>query len=217
MSLTSKLRTVLTLGRGVTKGLPDATADRDPIALFREWFAAAKGTGILLPDAMMVATCTKDGLPSARMMLLKDVDERGFVFYTNYTSRKSDELLENPEAALVFHWPILQRQVRVEGAVQKISEEESRAYFATRSRGSRIGAWASKQSATLPDRGKLKQRAQKYERQFSAGEVPLPPFWGGFRLTPRRIEFWQGRLNRLHDRLCFTRDDGHWKATRLYP
>ena len=217
MSLTSKFRTVLTLGRGVTRGLPEATADRDPIALFREWLEAAKETGILLPDAMTVATCTKDGLPSARMMLLKGVDERGFVFYTNYTSRKSDELLENPEAALLFHWQALQRQVRVEGAVQKITEEESRAYFATRSRGSRIGAWASKQSATVPDRDKLKQRAQKYERQFSGGEVPLPPFWGGFRLTPRRIEFWQGRLNRLHDRLCFTRDDGVWKATRLYP
>jgi pyridoxamine 5'-phosphate oxidase len=166
---------------------------------------------------MTVATATPDGAPSARMMLLKDVDQRGFVFYTNYQSRKAGELLANPRAALVFHWPVLQRQVRVEGAVARLPQPESETYFRTRPRGSRIGAWASRQSTELATRAELDQRVREYEARFAGQDVPLPPFWGGFRLTPSAIEFWQGRVNRLHDRLRYTRVGGGWAVTRLYP
>lgn len=217
MSIKSTIRSVVTLGKGVVKGLPEATADREPIGLFKEWYAEAEEAGILMPEAMTLATCTKDGLPSARMVLLKGVDERGFVFYTNYGSRKSAELTENPNAALVFHWTVLQRQVRIEGAVTRVSEEESLAYFRTRGRGSRIGAWASQQSAALEKREALEARVAQYEEQFQGEDIPLPPFWGGFRVAPKRIEFWQGRANRLHDRLCFIREAEAWQTERLYP
>ena len=217
MSLKSTLRTVITAGKGVTQGLPDATADRDPIELFGEWFEAARQSGILLPETMALATCTKDGRPSARMVLLKGFDERGFVFYTNYGSRKANELAENPWAALVMHWAVLHRQVRIEGAVTKLSVEESAAYFRTRSRSSRLGAWASKQSTILDDRQQMEERFKAYEQQFKGEEVPLPPFWGGYRVASERIEFWQGRADRLHDRLCFTRDADGWTTMRLYP
>ena len=217
MSLKSTLRTVITAGKGVTQGLPEATADRDPIELFGEWFEAARQSGILLPDTMALATCTKGGRPSVRMVLLKGFDERGFVFYTNYGSRKASELTENPHAALVMHWAVLQRQVRIEGAVTKLSAEESAAYFRTRSRGSRLGAWASKQSTTLDHRQQMEERFKAYAQQFKGEEVPLPSFWGGFRVAPERIEFWQGRADRLHDRLCFTRDADGWTTMRLYP
>ena len=217
MSLKSTLRTVITAGKGVTQGLPDATADRDPIELFGEWFEAARQSGILLPDSMALATCTKDGRPSVRMVLLKGFDERGFDFYTNFGSRKASELTQNPHAALVMYWAVLQRQVRIEGAVTKLSAEESAAYFRTRSRGSRLGAWASKQSTILDDRQQMEERFKAYEQQFKGEEVPLPPFWGGFRVAPERIEFWQGRADRLHDRLCFTRDADGWTTMRLYP
>ncbi len=166
---------------------------------------------------MTVATATPEGTPSARMMLLKGVDERGFVFFTNYESRKSAELLGNPRAALVFHWAVLQRQVRVEGTVEKLSEAESSAYFRTRPRGSRIGAWASKQSAELPSRAELERRVAEYDARFAGQDVPLPPFWGGFRLSPAVIEFWQGRINRLHDRVRYTRAATGWTVARLYP
>ncbi len=166
---------------------------------------------------MTVATATSDGAPSARMMLLKGVDPRGFVFFTNYQSRKSGELLSNPRAALVFHWAVLQRQVRVEGTVEKLPQDESEAYFRTRPRGSRIGAWASKQSAELSRRAELDQRFRECEARFAGQDVPLPPFWGGFRLTPLLIEFWQGRLNRLHDRVRYTREGSSWNVARLYP
>lgn len=218
MSLKSTLRTVITAGKGVTTGLPDAAADRHPIDLFEEWFAAAREAGIYLPEAMTLATCSKAGVPSARMVLLKGVDAHGFVFFTNYGSRKADELIENPRAALVFHWPVLQRQVRVEGTVTKVTEAESADYFGTRPRGSRIGAWASRQSEVLEEREMLEERVRRFEQQFDGDEIPLPPFWGGFRVQPSRIEFWQGRADRLHDRLCFTRnDDGAWTTVRLYP
>lgn len=166
---------------------------------------------------MTVATATNNGAPAARMMLLKGVDSRGFVFYSNYESRKAGELLANPRAALVFHWAVLQRQVRVEGGVTRLTPDESEAYFRTRPRGSRIGAWASKQSAALPGRGELDGRVREYEQRFADREVPLPPFWGGYRLAPAVIEFWQGRVNRLHDRLRYTRTDGGWSVSRLYP
>ena len=217
MSLLSRLRGLLTLSRGTLGGLSEAGAGSDPIALFSDWFRDAKRSSILLPNAMSVATSTKDGSPSARMMLLKTVDRSGFTFYTNYESRKAVELTENPVAALVFHWPTLQRQVRVEGSVTKLTVEESEEYFRTRGQGSQIGAWASKQSSALEERSVLDRRVRKYEQEFAGGEIPLPPFWGGFRLDPRLIEFWQGRLNRLHDRLLFTRSVDGWTVTRLFP
>lgn len=166
---------------------------------------------------MALATATPDGVPAARMMLLKGVDRRGFVFFTNYESRKGRELLANPRAALVFHWAALQRQVRVEGSVERLTVAESEAYFRTRPRGSRIGAWASRQSADLSSRADLDRRVAEYEAKFAGQEVPLPPFWGGVRLRPAAIEFWQGRINRLHDRVRYTRTDGGWAVARLYP
>jgi pyridoxamine 5'-phosphate oxidase len=193
------------------------TAADDPIAFFLIWFEDARASGIYLPESMTLATAAPDGVPSARMMLLKGVDARGFVFFTNYQSRKGDELLANPRAALVFHWPVLQRQVRVEGTVARITQAESEAYFRTRPRGSRIGAWASQQSAELPSRAELDRRFGEQEQRFAGQEVPLPPFWGGYRLTPSVIEFWQGRINRLHDRLRYTRTTAGWTVTRLYP
>lgn len=217
MSLKSSIKTVVTLGKGVIQGLPDAADDRDPIELFSEWFQAAQESGLLLADSCALATATADGMPSVRMVLLKDVDPRGFVFYTNYASKKAVEMDENPRAALCFHWPILERQVRVSGSVVRISEEESAAYFATRTRGSRVGAWASKQSEPLPDRATLEGRVDKYKARYPGDDVPLPPFWGGYRLVPGRIEFWQGKADRLHERLAFTRDGEGWGTERLYP
>jgi len=207
----------LTLGRGVVRGLPDLTAADDPIALFGRWFADARAAGIYLPESMTLATATPDGIPAARMMLLKGVDQRGFVFFTNYESRKGRELLGNRHAALVFHWAILQRQVRVEGTVERLTTPESEAYFQTRPRGAQIGAWASQQSADLSSRAELDRRAREYETQFAGQRVPLPPFWGGYRLAPTTIEFWQGRINRLHDRLRYARTQDGWAVTRLYP
>ncbi len=217
MSIRSTLHALLTLGRGVTKGLTELTAAEDPIRLFSQWFEDARQSGIFLPEAMTLATATPGGVPSARMMLLKGVDERGFVFYTNYDSRKAGDLAANPRGALVVHWAVLERQVRVEGPIERVSEEESAAYFRTRARGSRIGAWASKQSARLASRAELEQRFAEADRRYVGDDVPLPPFWGGYRLRPERIEFWQGRLNRLHDRLQYDRDGDRWQVTRLYP
>jgi pyridoxamine 5'-phosphate oxidase len=150
-------------------------------------------------------------------VLLKGVDERGFCFFTNYESRKSAELAANPRAALTFHWAILERQVRIEGTVERLSEAESFAYFRSRPRGSRIGAWASRQSAVLDDRETLEREVREHEARFAGRDIPLPPFWGGYRVIPTRIEFWQGRINRLHDRLAFERTADGWKSVRLYP
>ncbi|RMH18156.1 MAG: pyridoxamine 5'-phosphate oxidase [Gemmatimonadetes bacterium] len=217
MSLRSLLRGILTFGQGVVRGLPEAAEDRDPIELFEDWFAAARDSGLMLPEAMALSTATPDGVPSSRMVLLKGVDERGFRFFTNYESRKARELDANPHAALLSHWAVLERQVRVEGRVERLSAEESFAYFRTRPRGSRIGAWASQQSRPLASRAELEARVAEMERRFEGQDVPLPPFWGGYLLRPSRIEFWQGRANRLHDRLEFTRDGEGWSAQRLYP
>jgi pyridoxamine 5'-phosphate oxidase len=217
MSFKSSLKTVLTLGRGLVGGIPEASEDADPIELFRAWFEAAREAGLLLPEAVALATASADGEPSVRMVLLKGVDERGFVFFTNYESRKARELEENPRAALCFYWAVLQRQVRVSGEVSRVSTEESATYFATRARGSQIGAWASRQSARLQSREELDRRVREAERRFAGGEVPLPPFWGGYRLAPTSIEFWQGRVDRLHDRLLFTRTGDQWDAARLFP
>jgi pyridoxamine 5'-phosphate oxidase len=217
MSLLSRIRTVLTMGQGIVKGLPEAFDSDDPFDLFTRWFAEARGCGILLPEAMTLATAGADGRPAARQVLLKGHDERGFVFYTNYESRKCAELEENPNAALLFHWSVLERQVRIEGTVARTSEEESRTYFATRPRGSQLGAWASEQSSQLANRDDLDSRFKEAENRFAGQEVPLPPFWGGLRLEPISFEFWQGRLNRLHDRLLFERREDAWRSRRLYP
>lgn len=217
MSLRSNLRLVFSLGRGLTRGLPDADPDLGPIRLFGQWFEASRKAGILLPEAMTLATASADGAPSARMVLLKGFDADGFEFYTNLGSRKADELTANPRAALCFHWGVLQRQVRVEGSVEQLSPEAAAVYFHTRARGSRIGAWASRQSQPLEKREVLERRVREMEKRFEGGEVPLPDFWGGFRLDARRIEFWQGRADRLHDRLVFEREGEGWSSRRLYP
>lgn len=217
MSLRVLYTTLKTLGQGVISGLPEASADRNPLDLFREWLEVANGSRILLPEAMTLATADREGRPSARMVLFKGLDERGFRFFTNYDSRKSKDLAENPHAALVFHWAVLHRQIRIEGMTERLTEEESAEYFKTRPRGSKIGAWASKQSSRLGGREVLEEAFASAERRFEGEEVPLPPFWGGFRVVPQRIEFWQGRANRLHDRLLFTRNEDGWEAERLYP
>jgi len=166
---------------------------------------------------VMLATATRDGRPSARMVLLRGVDERGFVFYTNYTSRKGRELDGNPHAALCIYWPTLDEQIRVEGRVERATDEESDAYFASRPRGSQLGAWASAQSRPLAAREQLEEEYRVVEARFGDRTVPRPPFWGGFRIIPERIEFWYGRPDRLHDRLVYTRDGAAWKIERLYP
>lgn len=217
MSLKSSLRTLVTLGQGVVQGIPEAAADREPIELFRDWFDAAIESGIFLPEAAALATATREGAPSVRMVLLKTLDARGFVFYTNYESRKAAEMESNPRAALCFHWAVLERQVRVEGRVERVPKDESVAYYATRSRGSRIGAWASRQSEPLPARETLEDRVRHFDREYPGDDVPLPPFWGGYLLRPDAIEFWQGKADRLHERLLFRLDGGRWETVRLYP
>lgn len=218
MSFTTRLRALWTFGRGVALGLPDPEGDEDPIALFRAWYRDAERSGLFMPEAMSLSTATPDGRPSSRMVLLKGVEPDGFVFFTNYESRKSGELEANPRAALLFHWAILERQVRIEGPVSRISEEESFAYFRTRGRGSRIGAWASKQSRPLPERSELERRVKEFDERYPGDDVPLPPHWGGYRVAPRRMEFWQGRASRLHDRWVWERQEsGAWGLERLYP
>ena len=217
MSIKSSIKTVLTLGQGVLSGIPEGADSQDPIDIFESWFEAARQSGILLPEAVTLATASAEGLPSARMVLLKGVDHAGFVFFTNYASRKANEVEENPHAALCFHWAVHQRQVRVTGTVARISEEESTAYFKTRSRGSRIGAWASKQSHALEKRAELEERVREFQEKYPGDDVPLPPFWGGYRVVPETIEFWQGRADRLHDRLVFARGPDGWNTSRLYP
>jgi len=217
MGLTSKFKLFWTAGRGLTKGLPDATESSDPLELFGSWFDAAQETGILLPHATTLSTATADGKPSSRMVLLKDHGPDGFVFFTNYGSRKASELDANPQAALLFYWAVLQRQIRIEGRVERVSGEESTAYFKTRPRDSKLGAWASRQSMELESRKLLETTFKRLASEYEGKEIPLPEFWGGYRLIPESIEFWQGRSNRLHDRLLFIRDGDSWISTRLYP
>jgi pyridoxamine 5'-phosphate oxidase len=217
MSLKSSIRALLTMGQGVIQGLPEAADDADPFELFAGWFHAAEESGIFLHEAVALATSTPDGAPTVRMVLLKDVSPEGFVFFTNYESQKAKDLEENPRAALCFHWAVLERQVRIEGRVVRTSQEESEAYFATRPRGSRIGAWASMQSDPLPRPDALRARVDEMKERFKGQDVPLPPFWGGYRLRPERFEFWQGKADRLHDRLAFHRTEDGWESLRLYP
>ncbi|TML51518.1 MAG: pyridoxamine 5'-phosphate oxidase [Actinobacteria bacterium] len=189
----------------------------NPVARFQEWFREAEQAGVEVPEAMALATADADGAPSARMVLLKGADEDGFVFYSGYVSRKAGELDQNPRAALVFYWRPLGKQVRVEGTVDRVSEAESAEYFATRPRGSQLAAWASQQSSPLASRQELERRYAELEREYEGREVPLPPHWGGYRLRPETIEFWEHRENRLHDRIRYTRAREGWKVERLAP
>jgi pyridoxamine 5'-phosphate oxidase len=199
------------------RGLSKADLLADPLEQFRLWFAEASRAPLQEPNAMTLATVDGSGQPAARTVLLKGIDKRGLVFYTNLDSRKARELAANPKAALLFWWPPHARQVRFEGAIEPVEDVESDAYFATRPRGSQIGAWASAQSSVIADRVALEAAEQKVAERFAGGPVPRPPFWGGYRLVPERIEFWQGRTNRLHDRLRYTRDGEHWRIERLAP
>lgn len=202
----------------------DFTLKDDPFALFETWLAAAQKSEINDPNAMAIASVDEDGLPNVRMVLLKgldaaDVPDRGFVFYTNFEGTKGRELLAHPKAALVFHWKSLERQVRVRGKVSVVSDAEADAYYASRPRLSRIGAWASDQSRPLEGRFALEARVAKMTAKHAIGEIPRPPHWSGFRVTPVEIEFWHSRPFRLHDRVVFRRKDAHspWTKTRLFP
>ncbi|WP_448211465.1 pyridoxamine 5'-phosphate oxidase [Colwellia sp. MEBiC06753] len=217
MTFLEKIRCLLTFGQGVALPLPALNENTNPITLFETWFDEANKSGILLPEAMSVSTCNREDKPSSRMVLLKSFDSDGFVFYTNYGSRKSQELLENQNVALLFHWNVLQRQVRIEGTVEKVSAQQSADYFHSRDRGSQIGAWASKQSQRFQYEHELTDRVSHFQKEFSEGEVPLPDFWGGWRVKPEYIEFWQGRASRLHDRLCFEKSADSWQHFKLHP
>lgn len=198
--------------------LDEKQVDANPIDLFRRWFSEAQGSGARLPDAMTLATASRDGRPSARVVLLKQADDQGFVFYTNYRSKKARELDENPRAALVLYWVQLDRQVRVEGSVERISAAESDEYFATRPRDSQIGAIASPQSEVIENRGFLEMRFAALAESFRDREVTRPEHWGGYRLKPELIEFWQNREGRLHDRIVYEKQaDASWSIKRLAP
>jgi pyridoxamine 5'-phosphate oxidase len=199
-------------------GLDEKEIDRDPIRQFQIWLDDAVAANIPLAEAMTLATATPDGRPAARMVLLKQVDQSGFVFFTNYRSAKARQLDANPYAALVFYWNLLERQVRVEGRVVRTSAEESREYFQTRPRESQIGAWASEQSEVIASRDVLERRAQELETLYCDRDIDCPEHWGGYRLKPERIEFWKGRLGRLHDRILYELDSGGtWTISRLAP
>jgi pyridoxamine 5'-phosphate oxidase len=197
--------------------LNEADLAQDPFDQFAHWFADATAASGYEANAMTLATADRSGRPAARIVLLKGFDKQGFVFYTNYTSRKAQEMAENPRACLVFFWHSLERQVRIDGTVTKVSRAESEAYFHVRPVESQIGAWASHQSQVIASREALQLRHDEIRDRFAGGEIPVPPFWGGYRLAPTEIEFWQGRAGRLHDRLVYVRAGSTWKLQRLSP
>jgi len=197
--------------------LRKSAVDPDPLEQFRRWHADAEATEIKAPQAMALATSAADGAPSVRMVLLKTADERGFVFFTGYVSRKARELDANPRAALLFHWAPLGRQLRVEGHVERVAEQESDAYFSTRPRGAQLAAEASQQSSVLRDRAEIDARVDQLAREHEGSEVRRPDHWGGYRLIPETYEFWQHRDDRMHDRLRYRRDNGDWVVERLSP
>jgi pyridoxamine 5'-phosphate oxidase len=198
-------------------GLTEKDLARDPFRQFDRWFQEAEAAHMPEPNAMLLATTGRDGRPAARVVLLKGVDGRGFVFFTNYDSRKGRDLEANPQATLVFPWIALERQVIVEGPVTRVSREEAEAYFLSRPRGHQLAAWASAQSTVVAGRAVLEKGYQLSEKKYAGQDVPLPPFWGGFRLGPETVEFWQGRRNRLHDRLRYRREGDNWIVERLAP
>ena len=200
-----------------SSGLDRTDLDDNPVQQFAQWFQAARDADILEPNAMSLATATADGQPSLRTVLLKYFDESGFVFFTNYGSNKARELDSNPQAALLFPWIGLNRQIIVQGQVEKVSKTESLRYFSSRPRGSQIGAWVSEQSKVITSRGLLEQKVEEMKRKFREGSIPLPSFWGGYRVVPSRIEFWQGRPSRLHDRFEYVRQGDSWEINRLQP
>lgn len=195
----------------------DFTEAEEPFRLFGEWLDEATKSEPRDPTAMALATVDADGMPNVRMVLLKGLDDRGFVFYTNLTSQKGQELGTTPKAALVFYWKSLNRQIRIRGQVERVTDGEADAYFATRPRGAQIGAWASRQSAPLESRFALEKAVALYTAKFGVGSISRPPHWSGFRIVPASIEFWADRPFRLHDRIVFRRDNGAWVKTRLYP
>lgn len=197
--------------------LDEASVAADPLVEFARWFEEAVKAEARDPNAMTLATASSDGVPSARMVLLAGFDERGFVFFTDYRSRKGTELAQNPRAALVFYWPELERQVRITGTTSQTDRQESEAYFRSRPRGSRLSAWISHQSQVIQGRQQLEAQLPELERRYPGDDVPLPPYWGGFRLSPEAIEFWQGRTSRLHDRLRYQREGERWRIERLSP
>jgi pyridoxamine 5'-phosphate oxidase len=198
-------------------GLLESDMAKDPFRQFERWFQEAEAAKIPEPNAMVCSLATRDGRPSSRIVLLKGMDGRGFVFYSNYESRKGRELAENPRASLLFPWIAMERQVVVEGSVTKVSREESDAYFHSRPRASQLAAWASIQSAIVPDRAHLEAAMKQLEQKYAGQEVPLPPHWGGYRVAPETVEFWQGRRSRLHDRLRYRREKDGWVIERLSP
>jgi len=200
------------------QSLSEDTVAHDPIRQFDVWWAAALQAGLDEVNAMTLATASADGIPSARIVLLKGYDEKGFVFFTNYESHKGKTLAENPQASMVFFWKELERQIRIEGVIEKVSAKESDDYFFSRPVGSQIGAWSSPQSNVIHDRGIIEENVKKYEKEFANSPITRPLHWGGYRLAPQLIEFWQGRPNRLHDRLQYTvQQNGEWKMERLAP
>ncbi|MBL9187954.1 MAG: pyridoxamine 5'-phosphate oxidase [Opitutaceae bacterium] len=198
-------------------GLAEKDLARDPFRQFEKWFQEAEAAKLTEVNAMTLCTATREGRPSARTVLLKGLDGRGFTFYSNYESRKGRELHENPRAALVFPWVALERQVIAEGAVARVTREESEAYFHSRPRASQLGAWVSQQSSVIAGRGVLEESMKALEEKYAGQEVPLPPHWGGWRLVPETVEFWQGRRSRLHDRLRYRRQADGWTVERLAP
>ena len=197
--------------------LDESTVPSEPFSLFETWFTQAVDTQVKDPNTMLLATSSKENLPNIRAVLLKIFDEKGFVFFTNYKSTKAKEIAQNPHVALEFLWLDLERQVRVIGRCEKISTAESMAYFMKRSRGSQIGAWVSEQSSVISSRKMLQMQIEKMKEKFAKGAVPLPDFWGGYRVVPSQIEFWQGRESRLHDRIVYTKESNSWKIERLAP